>query len=210
METNFWDSQLAGVVIGSGIAGVFTILTQVLSNHRQKKMFAHDLKIRQRQFVHEREQEIRGRRTAALNDHRMRLEKHETALQNVWGYVCRPDLQYDRDSAGEGWQVLRGKDHLDILWPLEGSMYQTIIEYDCKLIELLKSLQSSFSNLQQANRQGVHEILSEELREAYRQQFEEVSTLLVGAKDEITRFTAKLNGISVDGEEDRNPRGGMT
>ena len=200
MEPHFWNSQLLGVVIGSGIAGIFTLVAQVFAYQRQKNQFAHDLKARQQQFAHEREQEIRGRRTAALDDHRMRLEEHETALQNVWGYALRSDLQYDGKSAGEGWQVLRGRSHLDILWPLEGYMHQSLIEYDRKLIKLLKSLQTSFSYPQQIDNQGAQGTLGEERREAYNQQFEEVLKLLIRAKYEVTRFTAKLNGISVDGE----------
>ena len=107
MESSFWDSQLIGIVIGSGIAGVFTLLAQVLSNYRQKKLFAHDLEIRKQQFAHEKEQEIRGRRTAALNDHRMQLQEQETALRNVWGYICHPSLQYDNSSAEGGWARCR-------------------------------------------------------------------------------------------------------
>ena len=60
MTMNFWDSALAGVIIGSSIAGAFTVLAQVLSHQRQKKQFAHDLKIRQKQFAHERDQKQQG------------------------------------------------------------------------------------------------------------------------------------------------------
>ena len=87
-------------------------------------------------------------------------------------------------------------------------MHRTLIEYDRKLIELLKSIQWSFSSVQQAEDQGVRRTLTEDVREAYNQRFEEVSTLLVSAKTEAASLTAKLNGISVDGEVERARRRG--
>ena len=124
-----WDSQLGGIVIGSGIALVSNIIVQwvvqFFANQRQQRQFIHDLDIRQQQltydrevrqqqltydrevrqeqFAHDREQEIRGRRTAALGDLVVLLEDQVTALQDLGGFLLHPDPNF-KDRASDAWR----------------------------------------------------------------------------------------------------------
>ena len=155
MEPTFWNSQPLGIIIGAGIAGVFNVFAQVFAHWRQKSQFAYDLEARQQQFAHEKEQEVRGRRTAALDDCRIRLDRQEVALRNVWGYLCHPEPPYDKNSAEEGWEVLNRGDHRSIPWPLEDHARDSIIEYDGELITLLTFVQSPLLYRQSADKHGV-------------------------------------------------------
>ena len=199
-----WDS-VVGVVIGSGIAGVFTTLAQVLSNQRQKKQFAydyeakqqqlaHDLSVRQKQFAHEKGQEIRGRRTAALADLQMLMADQASAIQNLWGFLCLPDLHYPKSSAEEAWQVLFRKRYSRNVWPIEGPAIQSLAKYSRKVLELLMFLpqQEGFNALWT----GQISATDKETYEAINQKFKEVSGLLNIVSMEVTELTAELNDIT--------------
>ena len=194
METNFWNSPLTGVVIGSVIAGTFTWLAQVFADRRQKKLFAHDLEIRKQQFAHEKEQEIRGRRTAALADLQMQLGEQATAVQNLWGFACHhPDLHYPKSSAEEAWDVLFRKSYGRNVWPVENSVARSLGGYSRKIRELLMFLgqQEEFDALWRgeisALDKGLHEVINEK--------FLEVKDFLDTVTMDVTELTARLNGI---------------
>ena len=107
---NFWSSHLGGIIIGSSIALASNILVQVFAYWRQEKQFAHDLAVREQQFAHEREQKIRGRKTAALADLQILFEDQKTALEDLWGSIIDPDTHpYLTISPEDAWKVLKGK-----------------------------------------------------------------------------------------------------
>ena len=191
---NFWESQLPGVVTGATIAGAFALVVQLFANYRQNKQLAHDLEVRKNQFVHEREQEIRGRRTAALADLQMQLEEQGSAVQDLWGFVCHPDLHYPKSSAEEAWQVLFRKSYRRNVWPIEYPAMGALAGYSRKVRELLMFLgqQEDFDALWK----GEISALDEGLRGAMNEKFNEIATVLNTVTMEVTELTAKLNDWS--------------
>ena len=197
MEVNFLESQLLGVIIGSSIAGVFTLLAQVFATCRQKKQFAHDLEVRREQFSHEREQEIRGRRTVALADLQIRMEDQSTALVALWDFIKKPEVRPDLIIPPEdGWNVLQERGYRLNSWSTEDPVTKAIDEYATE-IHMLLQYQSLGHPDVQALVEGKLEKLDEWRVTALDQQFQEASKTLAIARKETADLMSELNGIQV-------------
>ena len=192
----FWNSQLSGIIIGSGIALASSILVQAFAYWRQKKQFAHDLEARQQQFAHEREQDNRGRRTAALVDLQGLLEDQAAALQDLWTFTCnsaphhRPNIAIE-----EAWDVLLRKSYRRIVWPINDPEETTLNAYAGAIRELLEFLrqQEEISAL----RTGEISTLDEELRATVGQNCKAVTGLLSRALKQVSNLTSELNDVQV-------------
>ena len=212
MEANFWEPQLAGVIIGALIAGVFASLAQVFATCRQKKQFAHDsqarqdqfahdLEVRREQFSHEKEHEIRGRRTAALADLQILLEAQVTALENLWGFILNPQVRPDLTIPPEdAWTVLRDRGYRIKLWSTEDPVTKAIDEYATE-IHMLLLYQSLGHPDVQALVEGKLKKLDEQRVTALDQQFQEASKTLAIALKETANLMSELNGIQVVGRQ---------
>ena len=136
---NFWDSQLFAAIIGFFIAGVFAVLAQAFETCRQNKQLAHDLEVRQGQFAHEREQEIRGRRTEALADFNSLLEEQSTALGKLGGVIKDPQMRpYLKELLEDAWTVLRSRGYRKKLWPIDVPITKAVNEYVGAIDKLLE------------------------------------------------------------------------
>ena len=195
----FLDSPLAtviigviGVIIGSIISGVFTVLSQRFSNQRQERQLAHDLEVREKQLAHEREQEIRGRRTAALADLHMLLEDQAAALQGLWGCIRNPD----RSTANKARRVLDDKSYRRKLWPINLPASKAINEYAEKTHDLLSFLHH---NEMEFTYLWADEIPPPDHKLCYavEQKIESALTSLGTAIKEVTNLTSELNDIQV-------------
>ena len=184
---NFWNSHLGGIIIGSGIVLASNILVLVFANWRQKK-----------QFVHEREQEIRGRRTTALADLHMLLEDQADALRDLRGSVSN----CDGSTAGKAQSVLYGKKYRRRLWPVINSpASESIDEYAEKSHELLSFLyfqEYDFGLLWE----GQIPDLSQEIRHTVDLRIESALTSLGIAIKEVTSLTCELNDIRPERQYD--------
>ena len=197
----FWNSQLPGVITGAIIAGGFAIIVQLFANHRQNKQLAHDLEIRQKQFAHEREQDNRGRRTAALVDLQGLLEEQASALQDLWGFMCnpaphhRPDPDIAVKEAEEARDVLLKSNYRKIVWPINDPETEALHEYADKVRKLLAFVrqQEEIGTL----RASDIPVLNEELRATVGQDFKAVAELLSSALKQISNLTSELNDVQV-------------
>ena len=200
---DFFDSPQAsviigalGVIIGSIVAGAFTLLAQILSNWRQKKQFAHDLEVRQKQFAHERDQENRGRRTTALADLQLLLEDQKTALQDLWGSIINPDTHpYLTFSPEDAWKVLKEKNYRIKVWPVNLPLSKAIIEYAVQTDKLLLFLRQQEQSGKLAARRT--NALDETLRAEVDLNFRAAATPLSTAIAETGRLMSELNGIPI-------------
>ena len=141
---NFGDSQVLvaiigtlGVIIGALIAGLFTWFAQRSETRRQNKQFAHDFNVRREQFAHEREEEIRGRRTEALADFQILLEAQATALGNLWGFIQNPQHPALKKLLEDAWTVLRSRGYRKKLWPIDVPITKAVNEYVDAIDKLL-------------------------------------------------------------------------
>ncbi len=203
---NFWDSQVFGIIIGSFIAGVFTLLAQIFAERRQKKQFvhdsqarhdqfAHDLEVRQKQFSHEREQEIRGRRTAALTDLYMLLEAQATALQDLWAFIRNPQMRSELTiPPKDAWTVLRDRGYRIKLWPINVPMTRALNEYVTAIHELFNLLIGLKVSALVA---GGDVNLDVKLVGDLDQRFQAASKPLRAALKETADLMSELNGITV-------------
>lgn len=199
---DFWDSPHAGVfigaigvVIGSTIAGAFSILGQVLSNQRQKKGFAHDLQLRKEQFAHERDLANRDRRMAALDDLQLLLDEQAIALGDLWGYLLDPSLRpYITLSPAEAWKVLREKNYRRRLWPINLPLSRAINVYSEKMEALFRFLnQQDIADLCAGR---IHQ-LDENTFFSVNPNFKAATTPLSAARKEVINLMSELNHIQV-------------
>ena len=187
-KVNFPDTQLFGALIGGCIGFVAamgaTLITQIFTSHRHKM-----------QLAHERERENRARRTAALAEFQTQLREQASAVQNLWGFVCHPDLHYSKSSAEEAWDVLFRKIYRSNVWSIESPVTSALVGYSDKVRELLTFLrqQESFSSLWAGEISDVNE----ELRGVMDEKFGELASQLNTVTLEATKLEAKLNDIPV-------------
>ena len=182
---NFWESQLAGVIAGGVIGIATTLIAQVFATWRQKEQFSHD-----------REQEIRGRRTAALADLQMLLEGQVTALQDLWGFIknreVRPHLAIPPE---EALKILREKDYRSKLWAINGPVTKAINAYANKIHGLLQELlrNKEIAALIAGKIDTLETKLIADLDQKFRSAAEPLSTAL----KEIGNLMSVLNDIQV-------------
>ena len=171
------------------------ILVQRFANQRQERQLAHDREVRQQQFAHDQEQEIRGRRTVALGELIVLLENQVVALQELWGFLRHPNPEL-RERVGSAWRILqtdrlyRGK-----LWPIDGSVHSAIGEFSGRCTDLLRFLNSreDFSALWE----GHIPALDEESVATVNRRVREVLVPLTTAIREATNLASQLNGVKV-------------
>ena len=195
---SFWQSHLGGIIIGSGVAGIFTLLAQVFAYSRQKNQFAHDLQVRQQQFAHEREQEIRGRRTAALAELLVLLEDQATSLEKLWAFIGSAHPQsypHLKDAAVVAWKVLLERNYRKRLWPINGPITKFINEYAARTANLLVFLRQHKDV--EALWESEGSALSVDSRAAANREFQAVTAALGSAMKEIVDLTSELNDIEV-------------
>ena len=185
---------------GPSIAGAFAVLAQVLSHQRQKKQFAHDLKIRQKQFAHERDQNNRDRRMAALDDLQLLLDEQATALGDLWGFLLwgflmNPAVRpYVTISPGDAWKVLKAKNYRRRSWPMNLPLSKAINEYADKMEELFRFLgQQEIADLCA----GKIPCLDEKTYAAVEPNFQTATMPLGVARKEVVNLMSELNDIQV-------------
>ena len=185
----FWDTQLPGVITGAIIGGAFAIVAQLFANRRQRKQFAYDLEARQQQFTHEKEQEIRGRRTATLIDLHLLLEDQMNALEDLWNCISDPD----RSTAYKAWRVLgEGKYRRKSWWPTNTPASEAIDEYANKIRKLLILLHHNEEDIAYLL-EGEISALPQKLRVAIEQNIKSARTPLGTAIREVANLTRELN-----------------
>lgn len=183
---NIQDPQLVGPIIGGVIAIVAatatSLITQIFASRRHKSQLAHD-----------REQEIRGRRTTALEDLLFLLEEQVAALQDLEGFLNDPNVRpHLKISPEEAWKTLKERNYRRKLWPRNIPLSRAINEYATKTEELLSSLrQQEIAELCA----GKINCLNKETRIAVRPKFQEAITPLSTARKETINLISELNDI---------------
>ena len=191
---NFWDSVGFGVIIGALISGVFTLLAQRFATRRQKEQFAHDLQVRREQCSHEKEQEIRGRRTEALAELQILLEAQSAALENLWGWIHNPHMLPELTvSPKDAYNVLRERGYRIKLWPINVPISQAVNEYAPAIHELRKRLKGA-----KLNELVAGDNVNLDVEGDLEQQFQAAAKPLETALKETAILMSELNDIRVN------------
>ncbi len=182
-----WDSQIGGVIIGAILAGVFSLIggwtTLFIQGRRMEKQLEHDAKARESQFAHDRQQEIRGRRTDTLAELQEALEEQAEAL--VWlrtNYKNNKSQLRGEIEKSDRWVTLYSKQYRKKLWPCNATLTRNIN----KFAEEWHELQSEIVRSPQAD------LMS---------RFRATEDALSAAIGELPRLMSRINGIAIAGDK---------
>lgn len=181
---------IAGSIIASLIAGIFTLISQRFEARRQKKLFAH-----------ERDQKNIDRRMEALTDLFLRLEDQAEALRDLWDFIRNPIvLSTLKITPEEAWNILHRKNYRAAVWVIGDTPIITPVnDFVCKIGELLQVHLRRPAITQLMAREI--DTLDQQVVDHLNQKFEETAKPLSVTLKEINILRSNLTKTRVLGSE---------
>ena len=172
---------VAGSIIAALISAIATWLGVWYEGHRQERRLTNEREVMQKQLAHDREQEIRGRRTEALVVLHDLLETQARAISYFSGFCGDPKRFTDPSEFDEWRTVFRLKAYRARLWPIEDT---PVVGKINKYAREIKKLQTLLTEELFSCQKGDPELVSK---------IDAAGQLLSGAMIETRKLTSSLN-----------------